>query len=231
MVLGTNQSPVADRKRAPRLPAVERREQILDAAIELFAKTGYRDASTAVLAARLGVAEPTLYRHFPTKRDLYVAALDRSAEVYFGQWRAIADAAPTPLDALLGMGQWYFEQLTGEPRHLLLRFRSFAHADDEQIAARVRHHFMEAFRFVESLYEGARTRGQIAASTDVRVHTWLFMAIGALLDATQIMGLRNELRLEDMPSIMAVAWPPPSAKKGHASGRAPRRESRSRRKR
>ena len=201
--------PSPERKRAPRLPAVERREQILDAAIELFAETGYRDASTAALAARLGVAEPTLYRHFPTKRALYLATLDRSAEVYFGQWRAIAEAAPTPLDALLGMGQWYFEQLTGEPRHLLLRFRSFAHADDEAIAGRVRHHFMEAFRFVEGLYEGARARGQIAAETDVRVHTWLFMAIGALLDATQIMGLRHELRLEDMPSIMAVAWPAP----------------------
>jgi len=93
--------PALRRQRAARVPAPVRRTQILDAAIELFARTGFHDGSTAALAARLGVSEPTLYRHFPSKRALYVATLDHSAELLLGHWRTLAAAASTPLDAPL----------------------------------------------------------------------------------------------------------------------------------
>jgi AcrR family transcriptional regulator len=54
-----------------------RREEILDAATELFAEYGYSDAVTQALAERLQVGKGTLYRHFPSKRDLFLAAADR----------------------------------------------------------------------------------------------------------------------------------------------------------
>ncbi len=54
-----------------------RREEILDAATELFAEHGYSDAVTQALAERLQVGKGTLYRHFPSKRDLFLAAADR----------------------------------------------------------------------------------------------------------------------------------------------------------
>jgi AcrR family transcriptional regulator len=54
-----------------------RREEILDAATELFAEHGYSDAVTQALAERLQVGKGTLYRHFPSKRDLFLAATDR----------------------------------------------------------------------------------------------------------------------------------------------------------
>ncbi len=59
-----------------RQPA-ERREEILDAATELFAENGYAQADTQALAERLGVGKGTIYRHFPSKRDLFLAAVDR----------------------------------------------------------------------------------------------------------------------------------------------------------
>lgn len=55
----------------------ERREEILDAATELFAEQGYSEAGTQELADRLGVGKGTLFRHFPTKRELFLAAADR----------------------------------------------------------------------------------------------------------------------------------------------------------
>ena len=54
-----------------------RREEILDAATELFAEHGYSDAVTQALAERLQVGKGTLYRYFPSKRDLFLAAADR----------------------------------------------------------------------------------------------------------------------------------------------------------
>jgi AcrR family transcriptional regulator len=54
-----------------------RREEILDAAAELFAERGYSDADTQHLADRVGVGKGTLYRYFPSKRDLFLASADR----------------------------------------------------------------------------------------------------------------------------------------------------------
>jgi AcrR family transcriptional regulator len=66
----------------PRRPADEalwasRSEQILDAAAELFGRHGYADTDTQLLAERLGVGKGTLYRYFPSKRELFLAAADR----------------------------------------------------------------------------------------------------------------------------------------------------------
>jgi len=54
-----------------------RREEILETATELFADHGFSDAVTQELADRLQVGKGTIYRHFPSKRDLFLAAADR----------------------------------------------------------------------------------------------------------------------------------------------------------
>jgi len=55
----------------------DRRDEILDAATDLFASAGYSDAVTQDLADALGVGKGTIYRHFPSKRALFLAAVDR----------------------------------------------------------------------------------------------------------------------------------------------------------
>ena len=57
--------------------AVSRREEILDAAARLFARHGYAETDTQLLADEVGVGKGTLYRYFPSKRDLFLAAADR----------------------------------------------------------------------------------------------------------------------------------------------------------
>ena len=52
-------------------------EEILETATELFAEHGFSDAVTQALAERLGVGKGTIYRHFPSKRELFLAAADR----------------------------------------------------------------------------------------------------------------------------------------------------------
>jgi AcrR family transcriptional regulator len=57
--------------------ACDRREQILVAATKLFAEHGFADTDTQRLADELGVGKGTLYRYFPSKRELFLAATDR----------------------------------------------------------------------------------------------------------------------------------------------------------
>jgi AcrR family transcriptional regulator len=60
-----------------RLPRAQRREQILLAATEAFARAGYAGTSLEDIATQAGVTRVILYRHFESKSDLYQAVLDR----------------------------------------------------------------------------------------------------------------------------------------------------------
>jgi AcrR family transcriptional regulator len=58
-----------------RLPAAERRAQLLEIARRLFARDGYHGASMEAIAEAAGVTKPVLYQHFPSKRALYEGLL------------------------------------------------------------------------------------------------------------------------------------------------------------
>jgi AcrR family transcriptional regulator len=60
-----------------RLPRAQRREQILAAATETFARTGFAATGLDEIAAEAGITRVILYRHFDSKTDLYQAVLDR----------------------------------------------------------------------------------------------------------------------------------------------------------
>lgn len=70
----------ATQKPRGRMTAAERRAAIVEAAIERFARHGFRGTTTRELAAAAGVSEPVLYQHFATKRDLYTAIVDHLIE-------------------------------------------------------------------------------------------------------------------------------------------------------
>ena len=78
----------AARPRGGRLPRRERRVQLLDSALEVFAAQGYHAAAMDDIADRAGVSKPVLYQHFPGKLDLYIALLDASCEAIIANCRA-----------------------------------------------------------------------------------------------------------------------------------------------
>jgi AcrR family transcriptional regulator len=67
-----------------RFSSADRREQILDVATSLFAQQGYRGTTTRLIAERSGVTEALIFRHFPSKEELYWAVI----------WSKIHSAAP-----------------------------------------------------------------------------------------------------------------------------------------
>ena len=67
----TSEPAPAGRKR---LTAAERRAQLIDVAISIFGQRGFRGATTKAIADAAGISEATIFRHFPSKADLYIAA-------------------------------------------------------------------------------------------------------------------------------------------------------------
>lgn len=100
--------------------AEERREELINASIPAFAEKGYHAAPTTEIARRAGISQAYLFRLFPTKEELFVAAVDRSCEVMHGSFTDAADRAEKqgrdPLDV---MGEAYAE-LVADNRDMLL---------------------------------------------------------------------------------------------------------------
>jgi AcrR family transcriptional regulator len=63
-----------------RLPAPERRRQIIDTAAELFSRRGFSGTTTREVAKAAGVSEATLFKHFATKEELYAAIIEAKAQ-------------------------------------------------------------------------------------------------------------------------------------------------------
>jgi AcrR family transcriptional regulator len=187
--------------RAPKLPAEERRYQIIEAAVSIFARKGYAAAGTAEIAAAAGVSEPTIYRYFDSKQELYIAALRRNAEEVMENWERIAAETENPLNALLTLGQWYMVTLRQKPELLALRFRSVSEAAEPEVLDASREIYLQVLAFTEDLFVQARDQGLLAASTETRTMAWLFMAVGSLLDQITLLGLEDELLPRDLVSI------------------------------
>lgn len=78
-----------------RLAAPERRARIIEAAIREFGRHGFRGATTKVLAKAANTSEATIFKHFPTKADLFLAAFEETTgagtEVLVQQLQDLAD--------------------------------------------------------------------------------------------------------------------------------------------
>ena len=83
-----------------RLKAAQRREQLIDVATKLFAKSGYDATTTADIARAAGVTEPILYRHFDSKQELFVAIVRSVSEQTLRHWAEILDGIADPQEQI-----------------------------------------------------------------------------------------------------------------------------------
>jgi len=83
-------STTGEKPRGGRLPRRQRREQLLESALDVFVAQGYHAAAMDDIAERAGVSKPVLYQHFPGKLELYLALLDQSCDqIITGAARAL----------------------------------------------------------------------------------------------------------------------------------------------
>jgi len=124
-----------------------RREEILDAACEEFAQTGLHGTSTDAIARRAGVSQPYLFRLFGTKRELFIATVQRCfAETH--EMFASAALGKTGEDALKAMGASYMALLADRSR-LQSQMQAYAACDDPAVCAVVREGYGELVELVE----------------------------------------------------------------------------------
>jgi AcrR family transcriptional regulator len=191
-------------KRAPKQAAEVRRETVLDAAIRVFARTSYRGAGTAEIAQEAGVAEPTIYRYFDSKRALYLAALERCGAIIVDTFRSIADQTPIAHEALGAMGDWYSHNVVTDPEYLRLRQRAVAETDDDEIREIQRRVYEDVRDIVSGVIRRGQSQGVFSLNVSPDSAAWMFIAIGQVLDLGRLIGLSEEEALQSCMDLGAI---------------------------
>jgi len=120
-----------------RLGAVERRRQLFDVALTLFAERGYRATTMDDVAEAAGVTKPLLYQHFSSKRALYLELVDSVAKDLLGEIGRATAAAEGPRQQVeMGFAAYFRLVVTQEAAFRLLHERN--DTDDEEMGGGLR---------------------------------------------------------------------------------------------
>ncbi len=165
-----------------RLPAAERRAAVVETACRIFAKGSYRGCTTAQIARELGVTEPVLYRHFASKRELYLACLDEVWMRVRELWEKALAREPDPSNWVKAIGKAYLEARAAARIVLVdLWIQALTEAaDDPEIRRALRQQVREVHEFVAEVIRRSQEQGGILPERDADAEAWIFISLGLL---------------------------------------------------
>jgi len=165
-----------------RLSGPERRAAVVETACRIFAKGSYHGSTTAQIARATGVTEPVLYRHFASKRELYLACLDAVWERVRVLWERAVAAEDDPANWLKAIGKAYLEARASARIVLIdLWIQALTEAADDPVIRRaLRRQVGEVHDFVADLIRRAQAEGGLVADRDPEAEAWIFISLGLL---------------------------------------------------
>ncbi|TML46040.1 MAG: TetR/AcrR family transcriptional regulator [Actinobacteria bacterium] len=161
-----------------RKSAEERREAVLEAALEEFAARGLDGASTEAIATKAGISQPYVFRLFGTKKELFKAVINRCFRQTLEVFQRAAEGKRGEA-ALEAMGSAYINELLPDPTFLRGQMQSYAACEDEGIREVVRNGYGDLVTYAERVSD-------LPPETISR-----FFANGMLLNVIASMGLQN----------------------------------------
>src|SRR5512132_2977483 len=153
---------------ATRLPAEQRKAAVLDSACGIFSTGSYRGTTTAEIARVAGVTEPVLYRHFESKRDLYLSVLEET-------WRRLRELWQQAVDRKRRCADLWVQALTEA-------------SDDPEIRKFLKRQMREVHNYVADVIRRSQAAGGILPDRDASAEAWIFISLGLLLVTSDRLG-------------------------------------------
>jgi AcrR family transcriptional regulator len=190
----------------PRMAAAERRLHLIETAIRLFTDGSYRGTTTAEIARAAGVSEPILYRHFDSKRALYLAALEHVWARTRDGWERKLDQSPDACAAIEAIGKGHVSVRSPRLQLAELWVQALSEAsEDPELRRHLRRHMREVHDFVADLVRRGQAEGAIAAERDADSEAWIMLAGGILGMVGRRVGLLDDRELAGIRAAR-LAW-------------------------
>jgi AcrR family transcriptional regulator len=179
------------------MAAADRRRHLIETAIRLFTDGSYRGTTTAEIARAAGVSEPILYRHFASKRDLYLASLEHVWAKTREEWERKIDEASDACSAVEAIGKGHVSVRSPKLQLAELWVQALSEAsEDSELKRHLRRHMREVHDFVADLIRRGQTQGAIAAERDADSEAWIMLAGGILGMVGRRVGLLDDSELQ-----------------------------------
>lgn len=167
------------------MSAEERREEVIRAAITEFAHGGYASTTTASIAERVGVSQPYLFRLFPNKRAIFLAAARRCTDEIRDVFDQVSQGL-SPSEASVAMAEAY-DRLVADRDRLIFQMQMYVaaataeQAGDADFAKEIRAAWAQLWDLIEARIGAANAGG--------------FMGTGMLINVLLALGFPQEHRV------------------------------------
>jgi len=185
-----------------RLPAEERRKQILKSAVRVFARSNYRAARVADIAAEAGVSEALLYKFFDSKQAIFLEILQHMSERVLLSWQEEVDRAEDAATALRNMGITYYQRMMKHPEELRVQFQAISEIAEKEIAERLRRDHENYVRFITGVIRKGIRQGSVRKGIDVDMLGFLFDGGGILMNMMTLLSLERKFTEKTVSRLM-----------------------------
>jgi len=104
---------------------MSRKDDIIEAAVNLFAENGYTATPTSAVAQKAGVAEGLIFHHFKNKAGILIAIFTELAGIYVSKSETLIKKTETGLKALLAVVRYHFEFAESHSSKFIVLLRDF----------------------------------------------------------------------------------------------------------
>jgi AcrR family transcriptional regulator len=188
-----------------RMSGEERRKLILQSAKRVFARSTYAEASTGELARESGVTEPMLYKHFGSKKGLFLAILREFSPQFLAlyQKRLAEREEKDLLDALEHVVLDYRETINVDPETQRVLFQSVLESSDPEIGQCLRTNNLRVYQMIHDLVERAQAAGYIDKALNLDAVAWGYMS---MILANQYALMLNLSQATPLQEEMSQVW-------------------------
>jgi TetR/AcrR family fatty acid metabolism transcriptional regulator len=154
-----------------------RREQIIDAAIKVFADKGFYNAKVADVAHTAGVADGTIYLYFKNKDDLLISLFESKMEMILTRFTATLQTAPTATEKLKRFIQLHF-QMIEQDQHLAEVFQVELRQSSKFLKDYHNQKFIDFLNVIGQIIKEGQQSGEFRKN--VRINTTKLAIFGAV---------------------------------------------------
>jgi AcrR family transcriptional regulator len=161
-----------DAKGSGRMRKAERKRQLLAHAKQLFVTLGYQATTTEKIAEAAGVTEPVLYRHFESKKALFLEVLAEIRAATLQRWQSDTAEIADPLAKLHAIADLYLGSTREHQVEFRAMHRALVESDDGEVAAFLRSFYLDSETLLAEVIAEGQQAGVFRRNLDPRVGAW-----------------------------------------------------------
>lgn len=172
-----------------RMRRADRKRQLLQHAKQLFVTLGYQNTTTEKIARAAGVSEPVLYRHFDSKKALFLEVLQEIRDGTVTRWLAETAKLSDPLAKLHAVSDIYLGSTRAHALEWHIMHRTLVETHDEEIAAFLRQFYLDSEALLAHVIREGQESGVFRPDLDARVGAWEMIRTALGYTLTQPLGI------------------------------------------